>query len=327
MTPFTSGLQRRCLDSCRRSCRSARRRCTTRLRRPPRQVATREGRRRAVVVFTDGNDNASRLTPDEVSGIASAIDVPVYIVGIVPVDRQPVGEHATSSATHSALAGALAIWPRGPAAACSSSARRPQRSVAARQIVDELRHQYLIAFESSGKPGWHPLVVRAREQGPRRSRPERIYRGAISPEFCSRRDRSCSGSVSSRSRSRCWRLAARPPAPRRSSCRTSVGEVNDKVDSLGQSVEETQERTRQNEGQIADVDQKAQAAAAGGAAQAQRRRRRGATQPRTTADNDGQRPAARKARRDRQGLQAAGLRSRAERGRGQLQVRPDEAAG
>ena len=30
--------------------------------------------------------------------------------------------------------------------------------------------------------------------------------------------------------------------------RTSVGEVNEKVDSLGRSVEETQERTRKNEG-------------------------------------------------------------------------------
>jgi outer membrane protein OmpA-like peptidoglycan-associated protein len=52
--------------------------------------------------------------------------------------------------------------------------------------------------------------------------------------------------------------------------RTSVGEVNDKVDSLGRSVEETQERTRQNEGRIADVDQRAQAAAqaAQGAAKA-----------------------------------------------------------
>jgi hypothetical protein len=37
--------------------------------------------------------------------------------------------------------------------------------------------------------------------------------------------------------------------------RTSVGQVNDKVDSLGRSVEETQERTRQNEGKIAEVDQ------------------------------------------------------------------------
>lgn len=47
--------------------------------------------------------------------------------------------------------------------------------------------------------------------------------------------------------------------------RTSVGEVNDKVDSLNKSLEETQERTRRNEGRIAEVDQKAQDA--GSAAQ------------------------------------------------------------
>lgn len=43
--------------------------------------------------------------------------------------------------------------------------------------------------------------------------------------------------------------------------RTSVTEVNEKVDSLGRVVEETQERTRQNAGRIAEVDQKADAAA------------------------------------------------------------------
>jgi outer membrane protein OmpA-like peptidoglycan-associated protein len=42
--------------------------------------------------------------------------------------------------------------------------------------------------------------------------------------------------------------------------RTQVGDVNSKVDSLGRSVEETQERTRQNEGRITEVDSKAQAA-------------------------------------------------------------------
>ena len=42
--------------------------------------------------------------------------------------------------------------------------------------------------------------------------------------------------------------------------RESVGEVNDKVDSLGKSVEGTQERIRQNEGRITEVDQKAAAA-------------------------------------------------------------------
>ena len=42
--------------------------------------------------------------------------------------------------------------------------------------------------------------------------------------------------------------------------RQNVGEVNDKVDSLGRSVEETQERTRRNEGRITEVDQRAGAA-------------------------------------------------------------------
>jgi len=49
--------------------------------------------------------------------------------------------------------------------------------------------------------------------------------------------------------------------------RTSVGEVNSKVDAQGRSLEETQERTRRNEGRISEVDQKA-AAAAQSAAQA-----------------------------------------------------------
>src|SRR5262245_55016020 len=41
--------------------------------------------------------------------------------------------------------------------------------------------------------------------------------------------------------------------------RTNVGEVNAKVDTLNKSLEETQERTRANEGRITEVDQKAAA--------------------------------------------------------------------
>ena len=44
--------------------------------------------RRAVVVITDGDDTSSVLTPAEVSGLASAIDVPVYVVAVVsPLDH------------------------------------------------------------------------------------------------------------------------------------------------------------------------------------------------------------------------------------------------
>ncbi len=129
-----------------------------------RRVGQREGRRRAVVVLTDGADTASHLKPAEVSAIASGIDVPVYIFGIVPSIDNPSEETAVSSVERSALAGPLsdlAAWTGGHVFVASTPG---QRSIAARQIIDELRHQYLIAFESSGQPGWHPLVVRARNK-------------------------------------------------------------------------------------------------------------------------------------------------------------------
>jgi peptidoglycan-associated lipoprotein len=49
-----------------------------------------------------------------------------------------------------------------------------------------------------------------------------------------------------------------------------VGDVNNKVEGLSRSVEETQERTRANEGRIGEVDQKAQAADQRAQAAAQR---------------------------------------------------------
>ena len=129
-----------------------------------RRVGAREGKRRAVVVLTDGNDNSSRLSPSQVSAIASEIDVPVYLFGIVPSIDNPTSESSTNSIAQAALGGSLAdlaTWTGGHTFVASTPA---QRSAAAHQIVDELRHQYLIAFESSGIPGWHPLVVRARQK-------------------------------------------------------------------------------------------------------------------------------------------------------------------
>lgn len=126
------------------------------------RVGVRDGHRRALVVLTDGNDNASRLSPSEVSRIASAIELPVYLIGVVPAIDNPSADITTVE--HSALAGPLAelaTWTGGRVFIASTAA---ERSMAARQIVDELRHQYLIAFESSGQPGWHPLVVRARDK-------------------------------------------------------------------------------------------------------------------------------------------------------------------
>ncbi|MGE4054521.1 MAG: VWA domain-containing protein [Vicinamibacterales bacterium] len=120
--------------------------------------------RRAVIVFTDGDDNASRLTPSEVSGIASAIDVPVYILGIVPSIDNPTSDLAgglsVSESRWSSLRD-LAYWTGGNLFFASSPA---ERNVVARQVIDELRHQYFIAFEAAANPGWRPLVVRTRDR-------------------------------------------------------------------------------------------------------------------------------------------------------------------
>jgi Ca-activated chloride channel homolog len=128
------------------------------------RTSHQEGRRRAVVVLTDGRDNASRLTPPDVVMLASAIDVPVYIFGIVASIDNPSQDVATPSASRSALAGSLEELATETGGRAFTSSAPGQRSLAARQMIDELRHQYLIAFESSGNPGWHPLVVRTREK-------------------------------------------------------------------------------------------------------------------------------------------------------------------
>lgn len=120
--------------------------------------------RRAVVVLTDGDDNASELTPPQVSGLASSIDVPVYIIVVVsPLDR--VGT-TTSSVLEPQLVqhrdgalGNLARWTGGDILVPVSP---EEANTNTRQIVAELRQQYLIAFEPNPQPGWHPLELRTR---------------------------------------------------------------------------------------------------------------------------------------------------------------------
>jgi VWFA-related protein len=123
-------------------------------------LAATGGTRRAVIALTDGLDNASRLSAEEVSGLASAIDVPVYIVLIVsPLDRAGSSTviDARLDAMRDGSLGNLARWTGGEIFAATGPA---PMSTAARQIVDELRHQYLIAFEPGQRPGWHPIEVR-----------------------------------------------------------------------------------------------------------------------------------------------------------------------
>ena len=127
----------------------------------PRSGARGVPNRSAVVVITDGIDTRSRQTADEVSQVASAIDVPVYIVAVVGAVDDPRENPESKRAVDVASdLRELAQRTGGDLFITSSPA---EASVAARQMVSELRHQYILAFEASSHGGWRPLEVRARQ--------------------------------------------------------------------------------------------------------------------------------------------------------------------
>jgi Ca-activated chloride channel family protein len=128
------------------------------------RLATHGGSRRAVVAFTDGADNASTLTPGEVSGLASSIDVPVYVVITVsPFDRSGRGT-INDARINDMLAGSLGNLARWTGGEIYAGVGPAHLSQAAQQIVTDLRQQYLIAFEPGSEPGWHPLEVRVSDE-------------------------------------------------------------------------------------------------------------------------------------------------------------------
>jgi Ca-activated chloride channel family protein len=130
-----------------------------------RPLATRTRPRRAVVVITDGVDTASVMTPPEVSRVASEIDVPVYVIAIrVGVDRiggMPDVVNPAAAAEAQANLDDLARWTGG---STFTAGTPKETSVVAQQILTELRHQYLIAFEASPRAGWHSLTVGVRKK-------------------------------------------------------------------------------------------------------------------------------------------------------------------
>lgn len=130
-----------------------------------RAAAERTNRHRAVLVITDGVDTSSRMKAAEVSGIASSIDVPVYLLTVVsPVDH-PGGEHGVLQTdgriAETATLADLARWTGGDMRIASVSEHTTD---AIADLFAELRYQYLITFEPGARPGWHPLEIRTRKR-------------------------------------------------------------------------------------------------------------------------------------------------------------------
>jgi Ca-activated chloride channel family protein len=122
-----------------------------------RRLAERQGRRRAVIVLTDGVDTSSRATASEVSALASSIDAPVYIVVMTPfIDRRGMEAAAGRTEGEAVDLRNLADWTGGQLVFASTP---EETALVAGGIVSELREGYVLAIESGPLAEWHRLEV------------------------------------------------------------------------------------------------------------------------------------------------------------------------
>lgn len=106
---------------------------------------------RAIVVFTDGFDNASSLSRTELTNILEGVDVPVYPLGLRADPGEPAqdaGPAYTDALQDVQILHEIARITGGRAA----FADEPQElRIAVAEIMKELRLQYLLGFKPTGR--------------------------------------------------------------------------------------------------------------------------------------------------------------------------------
>ncbi|HWX25660.1 MAG TPA: VWA domain-containing protein [Vicinamibacteria bacterium] len=111
--------------------------------------------RRAVVVITDGVDNASQRTAEEVIARSRALDVPIYAVSVIsplddPKSRLFAGRESVSLAAQGSATLERYASLSGGAAFAVSDFRGLKG--AADQIANELKHQYRLGYDPPEGP-------------------------------------------------------------------------------------------------------------------------------------------------------------------------------
>ncbi len=141
---------------------------------PSRMLAGKNGKR-AIILFTDGVDNASKLTPAEMAGILQQVSIPVYAIGMKnsSFDRLTDKERSELSVDNlrmlAASSGGKMFLPGG----------EEDLSPVAEKITAEVRKQYLLGFTPSGQGAleYRVLVVTVVKPGSWDVRARRGYRG------------------------------------------------------------------------------------------------------------------------------------------------------
>ena len=127
------------------------------------QLAARSAGHKAIIILTDGVDTSSTLTAPQVSGLASSIDVPVYIVATVPALDQTAMTQADDRplASDGADLRHLAEWTGGRLAFASSLL---DTVVVTSSLLNELRQQYVLAIQAATVQEWRRLEVKVKDR-------------------------------------------------------------------------------------------------------------------------------------------------------------------
>jgi VWFA-related protein len=126
-----------------------------------RRLAGRPLTHKAIIVLTDGIDTSSTMTAPEVSGLASSIAVPVFIVATVPsIDqRQMLEAAARADLSSPADLRDLAHWTGGQMIFASTFL---ETVLVGSNLIGEVRRQYVLAIEAATVSEWRRLNVRVK---------------------------------------------------------------------------------------------------------------------------------------------------------------------
>jgi hypothetical protein len=113
-----------------------------------------------VLLLTDGMDNGSVQTPIDAATAAAAVDIPLYVLSVAgDSPRPPAGTQQVPQGSGSLTLHDLASRTGGIAAEATTV---PELRKVTGSILQELRHQYVLAFPAGSSKGWHDLTVRVR---------------------------------------------------------------------------------------------------------------------------------------------------------------------
>jgi len=127
--------------------------------------------RRAVLLFTDGVDTASTMSPEAAREILKGIEDPLYVFGI-----EPPPSASGRRDTYDALLASFAAATGGRYQRVEDLASLP---ILAKALRQELTMRYIIAFEPSGLGGVKERKIEVRVEGAYEVRTRRSYVGTL----------------------------------------------------------------------------------------------------------------------------------------------------